>query len=209
MAEGDRIKTVGRDVTAEELMPELLADLPYYRRSGGGITLSGGEVLCQASFAAELLRLCKENGLHTAIESAASLGFEKIEKLLPYLDLYLMDIKHTDPVKHKEFTGADNGIILENARRVAESGIELIIRTPVIPGFNDTEEEILAISRFAASLPGVKEHHLLPYHRLGQDKYDGLGRAYSMKGIEPPSRERMEYLLSVAERSGLKCLIGG
>ena len=90
-----------------------------------------------------------------------------------------------------------------------ESGIELIIRTPVIPGFNDTEEEILAISRFAASLPGVKEHHLLPYHRLGQDKYDGLGRAYSMKGIEPPSRERMEYLLSVAERSGLKCLIGG
>ena len=79
----------------------------------------------------------------------------------------------------------------------------------MIPGFNDTAEEIRAISRFAASLPGVREHHLLPYHRLGQDKYDGLGRTYSLKDIEPPSREKMEYLLSVAEESGLKCQIGG
>ena len=209
LIEGAKEKTVGRDVTVDEIMPELLSDMPYYRRSGGGITLSGGEVLCQADFARELLRECKENGLHTAVESAASSSFSEIEKILPYLDLYLMDIKHTDSQKHKEYTGVSNERILENARKIAESGVELIIRTPVIPGFNDTAEEIRAISHFARTLPGVKEHHLLPYHRLGQDKYAGLGRKYSLSDIEPPSREKMEYLLSIAETSGLKCKIGG
>ena len=209
LIEGDKEKTVGKDVTVEEIMPEILSDIPYYRRSGGGVTLSGGEVLCQADFARELLRACKENGLHTAVESAASSSFSEIEKILPYLDLYLMDIKHMDGVKHKEYTGVSNERILENARKVAESGVELIIRTPVIPGFNDTAEEIRAISHFAKTLSGVREHHLLPYHRLGQDKYAGLGRKYSLSEIEPPSREKMEYLLSVAEISGLKCKIGG
>lgn len=209
LIEGDKEKTVGKDVTVEEIMPEILSDIPYYRRSGGGVTLSGGEVLCQADFARELLRACKENGLHTAVESAASSSFSEIEKILPYLDLYLMDIKHMDGEKHKEYTGVSNERILENARKVAESGVELIIRTPVIPGFNDTAEEIRAISHFAKTLPGVREHHLLPYHRLGQDKYAGLGRKYSLSEIEPPSREKMEYLLSVAETSGLKCKIGG
>ena len=209
LIEDGREKTVGRDVTVDEIMPELLSDMPYYRRSGGGITLSGGEMLCQADFARELLRECKENGLHTAVESAASLSFSEIEKILPYLDLYLMDIKHTDSKKHKEYTGVSNERILENAKKIAESGVELIIRTPVIPGFNDTAEEIRAISHFAKALPGVREHHLLPYHRLGQDKYAGLGRKYSLSEIEPPSKEKMEYLLTVAETSGLKCKIGG
>ncbi len=209
MLEGGKEKTVGRDVTVSEIMPEILSDMPYYRRSGGGVTLSGGEVLCQADFAAELLRECKECGLHTAIESAASLPYENIEKLLPYLDLYLMDIKHMCGVKHKEFTGRDNTLILENARLVSESGAELIIRTPVIPTFNDTAEEIRAIARFAKSLPGVREHHLLPYHRLGTPKYEGLGRSYSLEGIETPTRERMEYLASVVESVGLKAQIGG
>ena len=209
LTEGGKVKTVGRDVTVEEIMPEILADMPYYRRSGGGVTLSGGEVLGQADFARDLLKRCKEEGLHTAIESAASASYDKIEKILPYLDLYLMDIKLMDPKKHKEYTGVDNAIILDNARRVAKSGVELIIRTPVVPGVNDTESEIRAISRFAKELGTVKEHHLLPYHRLGQDKYFGLGRNYAFLGVQPPEREKMEHLLSVAEESGLKCQIGG
>ena len=120
-----------------------------------------------------------------------------------------MDIKHMDSAKHKEFTAAPNERILENAKRIADSGVELIIRTPVVPTFNDTAKEIRAISKFAATLPGVKEHHLLPYHRLGSDKYAELGRNYALQEIEPPTKERMEYLLSVAEESGLKCQIGG
>ena len=209
LIENGKEKTVGRDVTVEEILPELLADKTFYRRSGGGITLSGGECLAQPEFAAALLRACKENGLHTAVESTANAPFSDIEKILPYLDLYLMDVKHMNSEKHKEYTGVNNERILENAKGIAQSGVELIIRTPVVPGFNDTAEEIRAISRFAASLPGVKEHHLLPYHRLGQDKYAGLGRNYSLKEIEPPTKEKMEYLLSIAEESGLKCQIGG
>ena len=148
------------------------------------------------------LTICKLAGVK-------EIPFSEIEKILPYVDLYLMDIKHMDSVKHKEYTAVGNERILENAKKIAESGVELIIRTPVIPGFNDTPEEIKAISQFAKTLKGVNEHHLLPYHRLGSDKYAGLGRNYSLKEIEPPSREKMEYLLSVAEASGLKCKIGG
>lgn len=209
LVENGKEKTVGRDVSVSDIMPEILSDVAYYRRSGGGVTLSGGEVLCQADFARELLKECKNNGLHTAIESAASLPFSEIEKLLPYLDLYLMDIKHIDSKKHKDFTGKGNELILENAKKISESGVELIVRTPVIPSFNDTKEEILAISKFASSLNGVREHHLLPYHRLGSDKYAGLGRNYSLKEILPPSNEKMEYLKSIAESAGIKAQIGG
>ena len=209
MIENGVVKTVGKEVTVAEILPELLSDLRYYRRSGGGITLSGGEILAQPKFARDLLRACKENGLHTAVESTANAPFEDIAAILPYLDLYLMDIKHMDSEKHKRYTSAPNERILENAKKIAESGVELIIRTPVVPGFNDTPTEIKAISKFAASLPGVREHHLLPYHRLGQDKYAGLGREYTLKEILPPSKEKMQYLLSVAEESGLKCQIGG
>ena len=208
MVENGREKTVGQDVTVDEIMPELLADENYFRRSGGGITLSGGEFLGQHEFAAELLKTCQEHGLHTAVESTANASWEKIEAVLPYIDLYLMDIKHMDGAKHKEYTGVSNELILENAKRIAKSGVELIIRTPVIPGFNDTAEEIRAIAKFAATL-GAKEYHLLPYHRLGSDKYAGLGRNYSLKEIQPPPAERMEYLLEVACESGLKCQIGG
>ena len=209
LIEGGKEKIVGRDVTVSDIMPEILSDMPYYRRSGGGVTLSGGEVLAQADFAAELLKACKEAGLHTAIESSANAPFSDIEKLLPYLDLYLMDIKHMDSKKHKEYTGAPNERILENAKLIAKSRVELIIRTPVIPTFNDSDADIRAIASFARELDGVREYHLLPYHRLGADKYRGLGRTYSMSEIELPAKEKMQHLLSVAETSGLYCQIGG
>ena len=202
-------KIIGRDVTVAEVMEEVMKDGDYYRNSGGGLTLSGGECLCQPDFAAALLRAAKENGISTAIESAATLPYENIEKLLPYLDTYLMDIKHMDPVKHEQFTGKRNERILENAMKVAKSGTRLIIRVPVIPTFNNTPDEIDKIARFAATLPGVEEIHLLPYHRLGQDKYTGLGRDYALDGIEPMSQDYMRSLLEVAKRSGLKCQIGG
>ena len=206
--EKDKTRTVGRDVTVSEIMPEILSDMPYYRRSGGGLTLSGGEFLCQPEFALELLIEAKNNGLHTAVESTANAPYETIEKLLPYIDLFLLDIKHISREKHKEYTGADNTLILENARRLAMAGVNLTVRTPVIPGFNDTDEEIRDIARFAKSI-GVREHHLLPYHRLGQDKYAGLGRKYSLIGTEPPKEERMARLKEISEEAGMIAQIGG
>ena len=202
-------KTVGRDVTVEEVMREVRRDLPYYRRSGGGMTLSGGEALCQPDFAEALLRAAAQESIHTAIETTGFADKTVLDRVLPYLDQVLMDVKHTDSDKHREFTGRDNGLILDNARYIAERAQELIIRVPVIPTFNDTDREIAEIARFARSLPSVRRLHLLPYHRLGQDKYTGLSREYGMGNIEPPTPEKMRRLLSVAEESGLMCRIGG
>ena len=210
MTMNGKVKTVGHDVTVREVMKEVKKDAPYYRRSGGGVTLSGGESLGQPDFAVALLRACKEEGYTTAMESTAYAPFQTIERYLPYLDTYLMDIKHTDSKKHKAFVGQPNDLVLENAKKIAESGkTHLVIRVPVIPTFNDQPEEIRSIARFAATLPGVDEIHLLPYHRLGYDKYKGLGREYTLETIVPPSKEYMEMLKGVAAETGLTAIIGG
>ncbi len=204
-------KTIGCDVTVEEVMEIVEKDRAYYRRSGGGITLSGGESLCQPKFARALLATAKAKGITTAMESMGCAPYETIEGILPYLDTYLMDIKHTNPLKHREFTGMSNELMLENARKIAASEMtKLVIRVPVIPTFNDTPEEIAGIAQFADKLPGVHKIHLLPYHRLGQDKYDGLNREYLMKAVLPPENEHMEMLKKVVENvSRLNCQIGG
>lgn len=204
-------KTIGRDVTVEEVLEEVEKDRAYYRRSGGGLTLSGGESLCQPEFARDLLKAAKEVGISTAMESMGCANFEQIEMILPYLDTYLLDIKHMDSNKHKEFTEKSNDLMLENARKIANSNLtKLVIRVPVIPTFNDTPEEIKAIATFAESLNGVDKIHLLPYHRLGQDKYDGLNRPYKMFGVLPPTNEHMQLLKkTVEEHTKLSCQIGG
>ncbi len=204
-------KTIGQDITVKEVMETVEKDRQYYRRSGGGLTLSGGESLCQPDFARDLLRAAKESGINTAMESMGCASFETIEKILPYLDTYLMDIKHTNPAKHKEFTGRSNELMLENAKKIAESGMtNLVIRVPVIPGFNDRVDEIEGIAKFADNLKGVKKIHLLPYHRLGQDKYEGLGREYLMGDVLPPTNEKMEiFRQAVLKVSKLDCQIGG
>ena len=204
-------KVIGEDITVGEVMKIVEKDRPYYRRTGGGLTLSGGESLCQSEFARDLLRAARDAGITTALESMGCAEYSVIESILPYLDQYLLDIKHMNPAKHKEFTGRSNELMLENARKIAASHeTELSIRVPVIPGFNDTEEEIRAIAAYAKEIGNVKRMHLLPYHRLGQDKYAGLNRPYLMGDVEPPTNEKMERLLETAKNaSGLECQIGG
>ncbi len=202
-------KTVGRDVTVAEVLTEVVKDRDYFRRSGGGMTLSGGECLSQPQFAAALLECAKDEGLNTAIESTAFAPFEDIQRILPHLDNFLMDIKHMNSDKHKAYTGQSNDLVLENAHRIAPLANRLVIRVPVVPGFNDTPAEIDAIASFAASLPGVEELHLLPYHRLGQDKYRWLEREYTLSDILPPPEIHMQELLHTAQASGLRCQIGG
>lgn len=211
MTVNGRPRVTGRDVTVEEVLEIVEKDRAYYRRSGGGLTLSGGESLCQPAFTGALLAEAKERGIRTAMESMGCAPWEVIEGILPYLDTYLMDIKHTDAAKHRQFTGKANDLMLENAKKIAASGqTELIIRVPVIPTFNDTPAEIQSIARFADKLPGVRQLHLLPYHRLGQDKYKALGRPYLMEGILPPEAQQMEMLKKIVENSTrLRCQIGG
>lgn len=203
-------KIIGRDVTVAEVIEEVKKDMPYYMRSGGGMTLSGGESLLQPEFALSLLHAAHESAINTAIETTGFAKFEIIREYLAELDYVLMDIKHVDDKKHKEFTGRSNSIILENAKRIDQSGANLTIRVPVIPTFNNTPEEIRKIAEFVAGLKNVENMHLLPYHRMGEDKYAGLGRDYALKGIEPMADSYMEELLEVAKKySGKNCQIGG
>ncbi|MFV0528758.1 MAG: glycyl-radical enzyme activating protein [Lachnospiraceae bacterium] len=204
-------RLIGQDITVAEAMQTLRKDRRYYQRSGGGVTLSGGEILFQPQFARDVLRACQEEDIRTAVESTAYAPYEVIETLLPFLDQYLLDIKHMNSQKHREFVGRPNELVLENAARLAAvPGLRLSIRVPVVPGFNDTAEEIAQIARFAGTLAHVERIHLLPYHRLGQDKYEGLGRKYLLSEIAPPDGSTMEALLRTAEQaSGLECQIGG
>ena len=202
-------KQVGKDVTAREALETVARDRVYYRRSGGGLTLSGGETFCQPEFALALFKGAKQMGINTAIETTSCAPIETILKVLPFIDYYLMDIKHINPEKHKQFTTRDNALILENAKIIAEKASNMVIRVPVIPTFNDKPEEIAQIAKFTAELKNVKRIHLLPYHRLGQDKYEGLGRNYEMSHISPPDDDYMNKLKAVAESFGLECVIGG
>ncbi|MBQ4293414.1 MAG: glycyl-radical enzyme activating protein [Lachnospiraceae bacterium] len=206
-----RPKTYGQDVTVREVMQTVRRDMPYYSRSDGGMTLSGGESLLQPEFARALLQGAKALGVNTALESMGFARYETIEKILPYLDTYLMDIKHMDPKKHEAWCGKENTLMVENARRIAESGkTKLIIRVPVVPGFNDTAEELLAIAKYADSLPGVEEIDLLPYHNFGEGKYTGLGRDYPMGKAKRPSIEQMEEFQNrIRANTDLFCQIGG
>lgn len=209
MTFGGKEKIIGRDVTVGEVMKEVMKDAPYYKRSGGGLTLSGGESFLQPDFGTALLRAAKDMGLTTAIETTGFASFETIKRFLKYLDYVLMDIKHMNPQKHKEFIGHTNELVLENAKKIKAIGANLTIRVPVIPTFNNTVEEISDIARFAKAL-GVEKLHLLPYHRMGEDKYAGLGREYLLKGIEPMKDEYMQTLYKAAyDIFGNGCQIGG
>ena len=211
MIQDGKPRIIGRDVTVSEVMDEIRQDAIYYHRSGGGITLSGGECMAQPEFSEALLRAVHEYGYTTAIESTAFASREVIDRLLPHVDYFLLDVKHIDAEKHRAFCGHSNEKILDNIRYIAENANDLIIRVPTVPTFNDTPEEIAAIARFADSLPLVKELHLLPYHRLGQDKYEGLGREYTMRHVTPPDNAHMEALAEAARAAAprLHVQIGG
>ena len=205
-------KVMGRDITVGEVLEVVKRDMPYYERSGGGLTLSGGESLLQPDFAEGLLRGAKEMGIGTALESMGYAKWEVIEqKILPYLDTYLMDIKHMNGTKHKQWCARENSLMLENAQKIAKSRMcRLVIRVPVIPGFNATKEELLDIARFADSLPGVDTIHILPYHNYGEGKYEGLGRAYEMGNTPLPANETMEsFKQAIEAATSLRCIIGG
>lgn len=198
----------GRTMTVQQVVKELKKDATTYRRSGGGITLSGGEPLVQHEFASELLHACKAQGWHTAIETTGFGSEEAVESVIPFVDTVLLDIKHMNLEKHKQYTGASNEVILKNAQRISQIS-ETVIRVPVIPGFNYSEEELEEIAKFAKTLRGVRTIHLLPYHTFGENKYGLLGRDYGLLGIKPIKPEELEPYRAVVERHGFQCIIGG
>lgn len=198
----------GKKMTVEQVIKELKKDAIFYRRSGGGITLSGGEPLVQSDFARELLKACKAQGWHTAIETTAYADKEVIEDVFPYIDLALMDIKSTNSLLHKKYTGVANEIIIDNAKLVSKI-TKMVVRVPLIQGFNSSKEDILELCNLVKTLNNVNTIHLLPYHTYGENKYDLLGREYLMKDIKPLSNSKIEILQQIIEDQGIKCVIGG
>jgi pyruvate formate lyase activating enzyme len=199
----------GKWMTVEEVMIELYKDRTIYRRSGGGITISGGEALMQHKFLAELLKTCKSVGWTTAIETTGLASEAVLDEIIPLLDYVMMDIKHIDSDIHKEFTGVGNEQILKNALYISHLAKEMVIRVPVIPGFNADKKTIKGIAAFTKYLHNVNELHLLPYHDLGSNKYGMMGRDYEMEGTKSPESEFMEELKAIVEEEGLTCKIGG
>lgn len=195
---------VGEEKTAEEVVEEVLRDRPFYETSAGGITLSGGEPLLQPIFARAILEQCRQESIHTAIETAANFPWERIAQILPLVDLVMMDIKIMDPEKHRECTGVRNERILANARRLGEQTQPLIVRTPVVPGVNDSADEIASIAEFVATLPNVLYYELLPFHPMATSKYDSLDIDYRARDLKRPSKELMDELTDVAGAAGVE-----
>lgn len=166
----------GKTVSANEVTAEVLKDKPFYKNSGGGVTLSGGEPLAQYDFSLELLKKAKENGIHTAIETCGYAEKSKILEIAKYVDLFLFDCKETDPELHKKYTGVDNKIILENLKALSDAGSKIILRCPIIPGFNDRAEHFKGISETAEKFIGIEHIEIEPFHPLGESKYSALGR---------------------------------
>ena len=177
----DAIEICGRTMSVEEVLAEVRKDRLFYRTSGGGLTLSGGEPMFQADFALALAKAAQEEGIHVAVETSGMCRWDVLEGMLPYTDLFLFDCKETDPARHRAFTGADNTLILENLRRLNDSGAHIILRCPIIPGCNDREEHLKAIATLAGSLDHVQRIDVEPFHPLGLGKEAQLGIAPRME----------------------------
>jgi pyruvate formate lyase activating enzyme len=191
------LKRWGEFMTIPEMMKSITEDRSFYQRTGGGVTLNGGEVLVQWEIAGMLLEACKKAGINTCVESALNVPAEHMEAVWRYTDLVIADIKHMDTEKHREYTGAGNGQILKNLRRTAQLGKKLVIRTPVVPGYNGCEENIRRTGAFIRDeLHGhIIQYQLLPYRKMGTEKYESLGIPYPMVDYEPPERGEWEQNL--------------
>lgn len=205
----DALKVVGREMTVDEVLAEVEKDRPFYRRSGGGITLGGGEPLAQHRFAAALLAAAREAYLSTALETCGHAPWDHFEEVLRHVDLLQFDIKHLDPARHRELTGQPNDLILDNLKRLplVKSPRDVIIRVPVVPGCNDSPEEIRATAGFVAGL-GFQQIELVPYHRLGFPKYRQYGMPYPLPDCQPAPPDRLQELRKIVNEYGLREMAG-
>jgi pyruvate formate lyase activating enzyme len=197
----------GRTISVEDAVTELSRDEPFYIHSGGGITLSGGEPMLQARFSAEVLRRCREKGIHTALDTCGYASWVDFQTVVPFVNLFLYDLKHADTISHRSCTGVPNDLILENLTRIDRTGAAIEIRIPVIPGINDDRESIEAFARISRRLRNLAGVRLLPYHALGKAKHARLGRSYLLGDLHPPSEERIEEISSWFALAGIRVII--
>ncbi len=202
----DALVLYGRKVTPEEILPELLEDRLFYTQSGGGVTLSGGEPLLHPAFCAELFGLLQREGIPCAMDTCGEVPWSAFEAVLPVTELFLFDLKQMDPERHRRCTGVSNKRILENLRRLSDTGKEIEIRMPLVPGFNDEEENLEAAGRFLAGLKPLRGVRLLPYHSFGRSKYRAIGHPDTMPDVAPPSSEQLAHAADILRKHRIRVL---
>jgi len=202
-------EAVGQTMSVAGVMAVLERDLPFYDESGGGVTFSGGEPLFQRDFLLELLQVCKQQEIHTALDTCGYARWETLDRVRSFVDLFLYDVKSMDSAWHREVTGVPNELILSNLQALSQHGHRIIVRVPVIPGVNDDDESIRQIGAFVATLPTLERVDILPYHHTAADKYARLDKAYQLPTARPPSAERMAALATLLGEFGLQVKQGG
>lgn len=201
------IEVIGRDISIDELMFEILKDKEYYDTSGGGVTFSGGEPLMQPEFLQAVLKECRKLGIHTAVDTCGFASAEIFSVINGLTDLYLYDLKLIDDVLHKKFTGVSNSLILENLKNLSDSGKRVFVRIPLIPGITDTEENIIGIIEFLKQIK-FGQINLLSYHALAKNKYIKLGLEYGISDLKSQN-DRTEEIYKKFVSAGFKTVIGG
>jgi pyruvate formate lyase activating enzyme len=197
----------GQSFSLAGLMDIIERDVPFFDRSNGGVTFSGGEPLFQAVFLLEILRACRQRGIHTVVDTSGYAPWTAIAPILPFVDLFLYDLKHYDDARHRQTTGVSNCQILENLNRLSEHGNRLIVRIPFVPGINDDRQNLQASAEFLAGLPNLKRVELMAYHHTGLDKYASLGKPYHLEDTSPPSAEQINAAAEIFTSQGLRVKI--
>jgi pyruvate formate lyase activating enzyme len=199
----------GSELSVAEVMSEVQRDIPFYDQSEGGVTFSGGEPLLQVDYLLALLQACREMEIRTTLDTCGFASWKTMDRIRPYVDLFLYDLKFMDPARHKKYTGAANTHILENLQRLSKHGHNIVLRVPIIPGVNADAENIRAIGNFAAGLPSLNRIDILPYHRAAINKYERMHRTYKLNQLLSPSEDGMAEIARILEGFGLKVKIGG
>ncbi len=200
----EAVKRSGRNISADELFEECIRDKAVYEKSGGGVTFSGGEPMLQSEFIASVMERLRSEGIHIAMETSLCVKWENIERLVPLVDLFFVDIKCVSADRHKAGVGADNALILQNIRKLSAAGANMILRTPVVPGFNADAGEIGKIAAFIKELPAKHTAELLAYHGMCAPKYAALSREFPCKDTPEPTREEMEAYTQILKDIGIE-----
>jgi pyruvate formate lyase activating enzyme len=202
--EGSRIAW-GYTASVDEIFKEIQKDSVFYYHSGGGVTISGGEPFLQKSFVSKLLEQCVLHGVNTAVETCGHALWENIKETLPFVDTLFYDLKHMDDGIHKKITGVGNSLIIENLKKIdaVQRNFPIIVRMPIIPGVNDSNDNINALGEFCKKLNNLKEIQFLSYHRLGIETYKKLSIPYALDGLEPPDKGLIEHKTALLKEMGL------
>jgi len=194
----DALRLVGRSRTVADVADEVLKDRHFFESSGGGLTVSGGEPMAQSAFTRALLRAVAEAGVHTCLDTSGHAPFARYEEVMPYVDLLHLDIKETDPDRHREYTGVDNRLIMANLPRLDALGTEIVLRCPIVPGLNDRREHLEALGDLARSCRNVMRIDILPFHPFGSEERDRLDMANELDGLEAVGEARATEWVEIA-----------